>query len=84
MTVDRLYRSLEHRFDGEIPDHLRRLALAGGEDALGRAILGSASRSCDRQALLALKAAAAGRAQALDLARWRLQGLATRDRAVSF
>ena len=78
MTADRLYRSLEHRFDGEIPDHLRRLALAGGSDALERALHTAASRACDRQALLALKIAAARRAETLDLPHWRRLGLLRR------
>ena len=79
MTADRLYRNLEHRFDGEIPDHLRRLALAGGSDAFERAAQNATSRACDRQALLALGNAAARLAAAVDLEHWRRQGLARRD-----
>ncbi|HZT19576.1 MAG TPA: hypothetical protein VFA23_09250 [Dongiaceae bacterium] len=69
MTSYCLYRMLERRFDGEIPDHLRRAALAGGERAAIAAW--TASRACDRMALAAQR-----RADGAALRAWRSQGLA--------
>jgi hypothetical protein len=74
----RLYRRLEQRFDGEIPDHLRRLALAGGQSALEIAAARANSRCCDRLALSAVRVAAARRAAARELEIWRREGLAWR------
>ena len=71
-----LHRNLERRFDGEMPAHLRRAALAGGTAALETAGLGAASRACDRMALMSQRAAATRRSDSLALARWRAQGLA--------
>jgi hypothetical protein len=81
VTPHAFYRDLEHRFDGEIPEHLRRLALAGGAAALEQASAEANSRCCDRLALAALRAGAAGHAPASGLDVWRRQGLAWRERA---
>ena len=70
-----LYRRLESRFDGEIPDHLRRAAVAGGEAAIERAIARATSRACDRMALAALRRAAGRAGDADGIAGWRKLGL---------
>ena len=80
MSPDALYRRLERRFDGEIPDQLRRLALAGGEARLAATAARANSRCCDRLALAAARAAAGRRSAAEpevanDLAGWRAEGL---------
>jgi hypothetical protein len=76
-----LYRHLERRFDGEIPDQLRRIALAGSAARLAAAAARANSRGCDRLALAAARAAAGHRpaaepAAAGELAVWRTEGLA--------
>ena len=71
-----LYRLLEQRFDGRMPDHLRRAALAGGADAIEIAAARAASRACDDLALAAQHRAACRRDSALTLPAWRAQGLA--------
>ena len=71
-----LYRRLEQRYDGEIPDHLRRLALAGSRNALETALARANSRCCDGLALSSIRAAAARRAAVGDLNIWRREGLA--------
>jgi len=76
-----LFRHLERRFDGEMPDDLRRLALAGGEVALLSAISQANSRCIDRLALSAVHAAAIHRNQDVALTRWRNEGLAWRREA---
>jgi hypothetical protein len=76
MEIHRLYHDLELRFDGEMPDHLRRAALAGGTMALEQARLAAASRVSDRMALAAQRAGAAHRAEAPSLLLWRRHGLA--------
>ena len=78
-----LYRLLETRFDGEMPEHLRRAALAGGESRLDIAAATAASRSCDERALAAQRRAAAQRAEASLLPSWRAQGLAWHRRLAS-
>jgi hypothetical protein len=72
----RFYRRLEQRFDGEIPDYLRRLALAGGQSALEIAAARANSLCCDGLALSAVRVAAARRAAVGDLNIWRREGLA--------
>jgi hypothetical protein len=69
-----LLRDLERRFDGDMPDGLRRAALAGGEAALLSAAMRANSRCIDRLALSAVRAAAARRGSE-DLAFWRREGL---------
>jgi hypothetical protein len=76
MGSHRLYHGLERRFDGEIPDHLRRIALAGGTSALLAAAARANSRCCDRLALAAVRNAATERSPAAELDHWRTQGLA--------
>ena|SRR6185369_5437059 len=76
MDPHSLYRLLERRFDGEMPDHLRRAALAGGESCLETAAARAASRACDELALAAQRRAAARRADVPLLPVWRAQGLA--------
>ena len=71
-----LYRSLERRFDGEIPDHLRRIAIAGSQAALETALVQANSRCCDALALSAVRAAASRRSTADELPIWRREGLA--------
>ena len=78
-----LYRLLETRFDGELPDHLRRAALAGGERHLDIAAATAASRTCDALALAAQRRAATQRADASLLPSWRAQGLAWHRRLAS-
>jgi hypothetical protein len=73
-----LYRRLEQRFDGQMPDHLRRAALAGGAGFLETAAARAASRACDDLALAAQHAAAMRRAEPRLLPGWRAQGLAWR------
>jgi hypothetical protein len=75
-----LYRRLEQRFEGEIPDHLRRAALAGGAGFLEGAAARAASRTCDDLALAAQHEAARRRAEPRLLPGWRTQGLAWRRR----
>ncbi len=70
-----LFRQLERRFDGEIPDRLRRLALAGGHDALKKSFARANSRCCDGLALSAVRVAAARRAGSPSLCIWRREGL---------
>jgi hypothetical protein len=80
VTSHALYRHLEHRFDGEIPDQLRRVALAGSAARQAALAARANSRCCDRLALAAARAAA-GRGSASDpsaagnLAGWRAEGL---------
>jgi hypothetical protein len=76
MDPHSLYRLLETRFDGEMPDHLRRAALAGGEGRLETAATQAASRACDELALAAQRRAAARRSDAPLLPAWRARGLA--------
>jgi hypothetical protein len=76
MDAHSLYRLLESRFDGEMPDHLRRAALAGGESRIEAAAARSASRACDELALTAQRRAAARRSDGSLLSAWRAQGLA--------
>ncbi len=71
-----LYRRLEQRYDGEIPDHLRRVALAGSRNALETALARANSRCCDGLALSAVRKAAARRAAVGELDIWRREGLA--------
>ena len=80
MNAPSLYRLLEQRFDGEMPDHLRRAALAGGAERLGIAAARAASRACDDLALTAQHQAAMRRSDASLLRAWRVQGLAWRTR----
>jgi hypothetical protein len=75
MRPSLLYSRLESRFDGEIPDHLRRAAVAGGEAAIERAIARATSRACDRMALAALRRAAERAGEANEIAAWRRLGL---------
>ena len=70
------YRLLEQRFDGEIPEHLRRAALAGGSDTLEGALARANSRRCDGLALAAVRLSATHRASLSDLDTWRREGLA--------
>lgn len=76
-----LFRHLERRFDGEMPDDLRRVALAGGEAALLSARRQANSRSIDRLALTAVRATAARRDHEGAIALWRREGLAWRREA---
>jgi len=55
------YGQLERRFDGEIPHHLRRIALAGSATRLTAATARANSRCCDRLALAAGRNAAGRR-----------------------
>ena len=80
MDAHSLYRLLEQRFDGEMPDHLRRAALAGGVGPLEIAAARAASRACDDLALAAQHQAAMRRGDAHLLPAWRAQGLAWRTR----
>jgi hypothetical protein len=73
-----LLRDLERRFDGDMPEGLRRSALAGGEAALLSASLQANSRCIDRLALSAVFAGAARRKRDGALAFWRSEGLALR------
>jgi hypothetical protein len=75
-----LYRLLEQRFDGEMPDYLRRAALAGGAGPLEIAAARAASRACDDLALTAQHQAALQRREAGLLLAWRAQGLVWRTR----
>ena len=76
-----LFRHLERRFDGEMPDELRRAALAGSEAALLSAVKQANSRCIDRLALSAVHAAASRRQQDGAIALWRREGLAWRREA---
>ena len=76
MDAHSLYRLLEQRFYGRMPDHLRRAALAGGAGAFEIAAARAASRACDDLALAAQHQAACRRAAASMLPAWRAQGLA--------
>jgi hypothetical protein len=76
-----LLRHLERRFDGEMPDDLRRAALAGGEAALLSASRQANSRCIDRLAMSAVHAAASRRCQDGEAALWRHEGLAWRREA---
>ena len=76
MDAHSLYRLLEQRFYGRMPDHLRRAALAGGADAIEIAAARAASRACDDLALTAQHQAACRREAASMLSTWRAQGLA--------
>lgn len=78
-----LYRLLERRFDGEMPDHLRRAALAGGEGRIEAAAARAASRACDELALTAQRRAAASMTDVPLLPLWRAQGLAWQRRLTS-
>jgi len=78
-----LYRTLERRFDGEMPEHLRRAALAGGARAYEERLAEAASRGCDMMALAAQRAAAWRRTENPGLGAWRAQGLAWRARLAS-
>jgi hypothetical protein len=71
-----LYRLLEQRFDGRMPDQLRRAALAGGAGAFEITAARAASRACDDLALAAQHRAACRRDDAVTLPAWRAQGLA--------
>jgi hypothetical protein len=75
-----LYRRIEQRFDGEMPQELRRSALAGGSNSLAGATARAASRACDELALMAERQAAARRADGSLLGAWRAQGLAWQHR----
>ena len=70
-----LYRRLEQRFDGEIPDRLRRMALAGGEAAFEAALAQADSRCCDALALSAVRTAASGRSNTVYLSLLRRAAL---------
>ena len=76
MDAQSLYRLLEQRFDGPMPEHLRRAALAGGIDAFETAAARAASHTCDDLALAAQHRAACRRDSAATLPAWRAQGLA--------
>ena len=75
MDAYRLYRMLERRFDGEMPQDLRRAAQAGGLPRLEEALSQAAARSLDRQALGAQRRAASNRADAVFFSAWRAQAL---------
>ena len=81
MRSHTLLRDLERRFDGDMPEGLRRSALAGGEAALQSAAIQANSRCIDRLALSAVFAAAACRNRDGALAFWRSEGLALRPEA---
>jgi hypothetical protein len=83
MDPHSLYRLLERRFDGEMPDHLRRAALAGGEGRIAMATARAASRACDELALTAQRRAAASMTDVPLLPVWRAQGLAWHRRLAS-
>jgi hypothetical protein len=83
MDPHSLYRLLERRFDGEMPEHLRRAALAGGESRLDAAAARAASRACDELALTAQRRAAASMSDVPLLPVWRAQGLAWHRRLTS-
>jgi hypothetical protein len=83
MDAHSLYRLLERRFDGEMPEHLRRAALAGGESHLDTAAARAASRACDELALTAQRRAAASMSDVPLLPVWRAQGLAWHRRLTS-
>jgi len=70
-----LYRMLERRFDGEMPQDLRRAARAGGRPRLEEALSLAAARSLDRQILNAQRRAASNRSDAVFLSEWRCQAL---------
>jgi hypothetical protein len=72
------YRELERRFDGEMPEGLRRIALAGGRTRFEIALAQSNSRCCDRLALSAGRRLASHRSPVCDLGAWRRAGLAWR------
>ena len=76
MDAHSLYCLLEQRFDGRMPDQLRRAVLAGGAGAFEIAVARAASHTCDDLALAAQHQAAARRATAPMLPAWRAQGLA--------
>jgi hypothetical protein len=76
MAAHSLYCLLEQRFDGPMPDHLRRAALAGGAGSIEIAAARAASRACDDLALAAQHQAASRRVAAAMLPAWRAQGLA--------
>jgi hypothetical protein len=79
-----LYRRIEQRFEGEIPDELRRSALAGGSNNLAAATARAASRACDELALIAQRQAAVRRTDGPLLGAWRAQGLAWQHRLRAF
>ena len=83
MDPHSLYRLLERRFDGEMPDHLRRAALAGGEGRIAMAAARAASRAGDGLALTAQRRAAASMTDIPLLPVWRAQGLAWHRRLAS-
>jgi hypothetical protein len=84
MDPHSLYRLLEARFDGEMPDHLRAgPPFAGGEGRLGTAAARAASRACDELALTAQRRAAASMTDVPLLPIWRAQGLAWHRRLAS-
>ena len=83
MDPHSLYRLLERRFDGEMPDHLRRAALAGGESRLDTAAARAASRGLRRAGADRPAAGAARRADVPLLPVWRAQGLAWHRRLAS-
>ena len=70
-----LARDLERRFDGDMPDELRRAALAGGSKILEAIQARTNSCCCDRLALSATRAAAARRDNSTAVAFWRREGL---------
>jgi hypothetical protein len=75
MDAYRLYRMLERRYDGELPQHLRRAALAGGARSFDAAALHADARCWDRQALIAQTKAAAQRADTTFISTWRAEAL---------
>ena len=75
MDIYGLYRHLERRFDGEIPDHLRRVALAGSQSALETALGRANSRCCDALALSAVCVAAVRGVSVGEVGVWRREGL---------
>ena len=70
-----LTRDLERRFDGDMPDELRRAALAGGGRMLEEILAVTNSRCCDHLALSTVRAAAARRDGSGAVAFWRREGL---------
>jgi hypothetical protein len=75
MDAYRLHRGLERRFDGEMPQDLRRAARAGGARKLENALSQAAARCLDRQALSAQRTAAAHRTDNALISIWRAQAL---------
>lgn len=78
MRSHTLLRDLERQFDGDMPDELRRAALAGGEAALLSASTQANSHCIDRLALSAVCAAVTRRSRDRAVAFWRGEGLAWR------